>query len=278
MAKNEMQWSSATPGLLVILVDQSGSMTLPYDGGDSRTVFAAKAVNRLINTLIQKNFNGRTPKNRCYVAVIGYDVEAKVLAKGYLDKLNDNPIRIDTVQKKVSDGAGGLVEISSKMPVWVEPIKDNLWTNMTAAFLMAKDLVEAWISDKPQNPAPVIINISDGTPYYDQKDVNVCMKETINVVNQIKQLSTEDGNVQIFNAMIGEGQKVVFPSSGSELITEESKFLYEISTVIPDAYKRAAEKNQLVYQQGARGAICQADAELLIKLIDFGSSKGQGDR
>lgn len=278
MAKNEMQWSSATPGLLVILVDQSGSMTLPYDGGDSRTVFAAKAVNRLINTLIQKNFNGRTPKNRCYVAVIGYDVEAKVLAKGYLDKLNDNPIRIDTVQKKVSDGAGGLVEISSKMPVWVEPIKDNLWTNMTAAFLMAKDLVEAWISDKPQNPAPVIINISDGTPYYDQKDVNVCMKETINVVNQIKQLSTEDGNVQIFNAMIGEGQKVVFPSSGSELITEEAKFLYEISTVIPDAYKRAAEKNQLVYQQGARGAICQADAELLIKLIDFGSSKGQGDR
>ncbi|MBO6143798.1 MAG: VWA domain-containing protein [Prevotella sp.] len=278
MAKNEMQWSSATPGLLVILVDQSGSMTLPYDGGDSRTVFAAKAVNRLINTLIQKNFNGRTPKNRCYVAVIGYDVEAKVLAKGYLDKLNDNPIRIDTVQKKVSDGAGGLVEISSKMPVWVEPIKDNLWTNMTAAFLMAKDLVEAWISDKPQNPAPVIINISDGTPYYDQKDVNVCMKETISVVDQIKQLSTEDGSVQIFNAMIGEGQKVVFPSSESELITEEAKFLYEISTVIPEAYKRAAEKNQLVYQQGARGAICQADAELLIKLIDFGSSKGQGDR
>ena len=273
-----MQWSSATPGLLVILVDQSGSMTLPYDGGDSRTVFAAKAVNRLINTLIQKNFNGRTPKNRCYVAVIGYDVEAKVLAKGYLDKLNDNPIRIDTVQKKVSDGAGGLVEISSKMPVWVEPIKDNLWTNMTAAFLMAKDLVEAWISDKPQNPAPVIINISDGTPYYDQKDVNVCMKETISVVDQIKQLSTEDGSVQIFNAMIGEGQKVVFPSSESELITEEAKFLYEISTVIPEAYKRAAEKNQLVYQQGARGAICQADAELLIKLIDFGSSKGQGDR
>ena len=278
MAKNEMQWSSATPGLLVILVDQSGSMTLPYDGGDSRTVFAAKAVNRLINTLIQKNFNGRTPKNRCYVIVIGYDVEAKVLAKGYLDKLNDNPIRIDTVQKKVSDGAGGLVEISSKMPVWVEPIKDNLWTNMTAAFLMAKDLVEAWISDKPQNPAPVIINISDGTPYYDQKDVNVCMKETISVVDQIKQLSTEDGCVQIFNAMIGEGQKVVFPSSESELITEEAKFLYEISTVIPEAYKRAAEKNQLVYRQGARGAICQADAELLIKLIDFGSSKGQGDR
>lgn len=278
MAKNEMQWSSATPGLLIILVDQSGSMTLPYDGADTRTVFAARAVNRLINTLIQKNFNGRTPKNRCYVSVIGYDLEAKTLVKGYLDKLNDNPLRIETVKKKVSDGAGGLVEIDSKMPVWIEPIKEDRWTNMTAAFMMARDIVNAWISDKPNNPAPVIINISDGTPYYDQKEVDVCMKETINVVNEIKQLSTEDGAVQIFNAMIGDGQKVVFPSSETELISDEAKFLYEISTVIPEAYRRAAEKNQLNYKAGARGAICQADAELLIKLIDFGSSKGQADR
>lgn len=30
MAKNEKQWSSATPGLLIILLDQSGSMLSPY--------------------------------------------------------------------------------------------------------------------------------------------------------------------------------------------------------------------------------------------------------
>ena len=30
MAQNEMQWSSATPGLLIILIDQSGSMMNPY--------------------------------------------------------------------------------------------------------------------------------------------------------------------------------------------------------------------------------------------------------
>jgi hypothetical protein len=44
MAKNDKQWSSATPGLLIIMLDQSGSMTQPYEG-TSRTKFATLAVN-----------------------------------------------------------------------------------------------------------------------------------------------------------------------------------------------------------------------------------------
>lgn len=277
MANNEMQWSSATPGLLIILVDQSGSMMKPYDGNDSRTVFAAKAVNRVINTIIQKNFDGKAPKNRCFITVIGYDVEVKKLASGFLQQLDANPLRIEEVAKKVSDGAGGLVEIKTKMPIWIEPIDKDRWTNMTGAFMMAKDTVEAWMKDKPENPAPVIINISDGAPYYDRKERQDCMNETIEVVNQIKAIETNDGKVQIFNAMIGDGEKIVFPSASDNLVSEEAKFLYEISTEIPEAYRWAAGKNELAFEEGARGAIYNADAEHLVKLIDFGSSKGQGD-
>lgn len=277
MANNEMQWSSATPGLLIILVDQSGSMMKPYDGNDSRTVFAAKAVNRVINTIIQKNFDGKAPKNRCFITVIGYDVEVKKLASGFLQQLDSNPLRIEEVTKKVSDGAGGLVEIKTKMPIWIEPIDKDRWTNMTGAFMMAKDTVEAWMKDKPENPAPVIINISDGAPYYDHKERQECMNETIMVVNQIKAIDTNDGKVQIFNAMIGDGERVVFPSASDNLVSEEAKFLYEISTEIPEAYRGAAEKNEFTFEEGARGAIYNADAEHLVKLIDFGSSKGQGD-
>ena len=179
---NEMQWSSATPGLLIILMDQSGSMTLPYDGGDTRTVFAAKAVNRVIDTIIQKNFNGKAPKNRCFICAIGYDVEAKTLVSGYLADLNANPLRIETVKQKIGD-----VDTETSVPIWVEPIKDDKWTNMTAGFQMAYEIVEKWISQKPNNPAPVIINISDGVPYYDCKSIEECMDETIKVVEKIKQ-------------------------------------------------------------------------------------------
>lgn len=44
MGQNDKQWSSATPGLLIILVDQSGSMMNEYIDGDSRTVFSAKVI------------------------------------------------------------------------------------------------------------------------------------------------------------------------------------------------------------------------------------------
>lgn len=277
MARNEMQWSSATPGLLVIMVDQSGSMTLDYEGGDTRSEFAAKAVNRVINTLIQKNFDGKAPKDRCYVAVIGYDAEVKVLASGFLKELESSPKRIANVTKKVSNGEGEVIEIDTKMPIWIEPIYEDSCTNMMGAFAVVNDLVANWIKNKPNYPAPVVINISDGLPY-DGREIEECMYETINIVNKLKEQSTSDGKVQIFNAMIGEGNKVVFPKSTTELDSVEAQFLYEISTEIPEAYKGAAEKNELKFEMGARGAIYNADAEHLIKLIDFGSSKGQGDK
>lgn len=279
MAENEKQWSSATPGLLIIMIDQSGSMLLPYDGNDSRTVFASRAVNRIIDTIIQKNFNGRTPKNRCFITLIGYNHIVKCLASDYLQVLDENPIRIETVQQRISDGAGGIVTIDKNMPIWVEPITEDGATNMKGAFEMAKDIIEKWIAEKPDNPAPVIINISDGVPFFQGLDIPECMQQTIDVVNQIKELNTKDGKIQIFNAMIGDGKNTrKFPKSANDLDGEEARFLYEISTEIPESYKAAGEaKFGMAIEDGARGAVYDVDGVDLINLIDFGSSKAQRD-
>lgn len=278
MAANDMQWSSATPGLLVILIDQSGSMLSPYEG-ETRTTFASRVINRVINEIIQKNFNGDKPKNRCFISVIGYNHNVKELCSGYLTELYSNPIRIESVKKKVSDGAGGLIEIDTKMPIWVEPITAEGATNMKGAFLMAKQLVEKWIEDKPKNPAPVIINISDGIPYYDGRNVEECMQETIQVAEEIKKLSNEDGNVLIFNAEIGNGNKYEFPAEKAEISSagKEAEFLFEITSVIPAGYNEAAAKNSLSIKENSRGCIFNAKGEDLINLINFGSSKGQKD-
>lgn len=272
-----MQWSSATPGLLIIMIDQSGSMLTPYENGESRTVFATKAVNRILDTIIQKNFNGNEPKNRCFVAIIGYNRNVREIASGYLKDLDASPLRIETVKQKIADGAGGLLEIDKKMPIWVDPITEDGPTNMKGAFEMAKQLIDKWTVDYPNNPAPVIINISDGLPYFDGKNLEVCMEETIAVVDQIKAITTKDGKVQIFNAMIGDAEHYVFPTTLSEIKGEEAKFLFRISTEIPASYKGAADKNGLSFEQGAYGMISHADGVELISLIDFGSSKGQGD-
>ncbi len=281
MAANELQWSSATPGLLIILIDQSGSMLSDYDGNESRTAFASKAINRVINEIIQKNFNGDKPKNRCFISVIGYNHNVKEVCSGFLSELDANPIRIEKLKKKQLDGAGGLIEVEYSMPIWLEPITQDGATNMKGAFEMAKQLAERWMQDKPKNPAPVIINISDGIPYYDGKNPRECMAETIQVAQSIMSLSCEDGNVLIFNAHIDNKGKmrVVFPNSKEEVrqAGEGAEFLFDITSEIPEGYKDAAAKNELSVKENSRGCIFAADGIDLINLINFGSSKGQKD-
>ncbi len=278
MAKNDKQWSSATPGLLIILLDQSGSMMSDYEG-TTRTKFATLAVNKVIDNIIQKNFDGEAPKNRCFISVIGYNHNVKELCSGWLKDLDANPLRYETLKKKTPDGTGGLVEVEVKQPVWVDPIDKDGATNMLGAFQLAKDLVEKWMADNADGPAPVIINISDGVPYYDGKDPRECMKETVALANEIMNLSNNDGNVLIFNAQIDTANGLVeFPSNRNAVSQEEAQFLFDITSEVPQSYKGAAEKNGFKPNEGSRGCIFGADGVKLIQLIDFGSSKGQGDK
>lgn len=279
MGKNEKQWSSATPGLLIILLDQSGSMMEDYEADVSRTVFASQAVNKVIDNIIQKNFDGEAPKNRCFISVIGYNHNVKELCSGWLKELEESPLRYDAVKRKMLDGAGGIIEVEEKLPVWVEPIKEDGATNMYRALQVAKELVYKWIADNPDGPAPVIINISDGVPYYDGKDPLICMQETISLAKEIMSISNNDGNVLIFNAQIDQSNGTIrYPSDSSAVVQREAQFLFEISSEIPDSYKAAAAKNKLAVKDGSHGCVFGADGIDLTQLMDFGSSKGFGDK
>lgn len=280
MPNNDMQWSSAKPGLLIILIDQSGSMLAPCPGDPdhNKTQFASLAVNNVIDNIIQKNFNGEEPKNRCFISVIGYNHNVSEITSGWLKELVNNPKRIETMKKKVLDGTGGLIEQEVKKPIWVEPITEDGATNMLGAFAFAKDLCKSWIDQNPDRPAPVIINISDGMPYYDRKPVETCMEETLALAEEIKQIQNMDGHVLIFNALIGNDSATVeFPSDGNSIKNSDAKFIYGISSEVPGAYKAAAEKNGFNVQPGSRGCIFNADAVGLVRLINFGSTFGGGD-
>lgn len=201
------------------------------------------------------------------------------MCSGWLKDLDENPLRYETAKEKQYNGNGGIIEVEVKQPVWVEPITQDGATNMLGAFKLAKDLCEKWMKDNADGPAPVIINISDGVPYYDRKDPRECMKETVELVDSIKSLSNNDGNVLIFNAEIGEdSNKVVFPTERGAIQQVEAQFLFDITSEIPDSYKDAARKKELDVKEGSRACIFNAGAVDLIQLIDFGSSKGQGDK
>ena len=170
MSNNSKQWSSATPGYIIFLVDQSGSMGEDYTGGKNKAEFTALVINRTINELIFTNSAGDKIKERVFISIIGYGGKGgnsvDDIRSDYLSAFADSPLRVEKIKKKVSDGAGGLVEIEEEMAMYVEPTcPRNGLTPMAEALDFAKQLIEGWITKKPDNPAPVIINVSDGMPY-----------------------------------------------------------------------------------------------------------------
>lgn len=271
------------PGLLIITLDQSNSMLQPYNDRSnrmevsdprhrsfvsknyrgSRLEVSVNMINRSIDTIISWYFDGITPRNAFYICVIGYNNNVKELCSGWLKDLDANILRYENLKKKISDGVGGIIEVDVHQPVWVEPDNAGNDANMFGAFLYAKELVKKWISDNPQYPAPVIINISDGSPYYDGKDSLECMKETTDLAKEIMSLSNEDGNVLIYNVQVGSilDNTELFPHDRNKLKQEETRFLFDITSEVPESYLGHAHEycyysdeiwQQLLWQ-GSRG-------------------------
>ncbi|KAA6341041.1 hypothetical protein EZS27_011132 [termite gut metagenome] len=271
MSANSKQWSSATPGYIIFLVDQSGSMTESYPEKGNKANFTAMVINRTINELININMNGDKVKDRVFISIIGYgNPEVNEIRSDYLSKYAESPLRIESGKQKVSDGNGGLIDIDVQNPVWIEPVADKL-TPMGSALEFAKKLVAGWMQKKSDNPAPVIINISDGLPCPDGEE-----QKSISIASEIRALSCNDGNPLIFNAHIGNGStKYSCTESESELGGDgQAKFLFQISSKIPDSYKDAAQKQELAVKANSRGFVSNADPETFIKFINFGSSGG----
>lgn len=269
---HSMRWSSDNPGLLILMLDQSGSMNKLYRGDESRIQFATRAINEVINDIIDRNFNGYSPKNRCHIVVIGYASEAKVLCEGSLSELHNAPLRRDTVIKRRYDGK----EIRKQVPIWINTVTPHGCTDMVAAFRLAKEKIERWINEHPNSPAPVILNISDGMPYFRREEMEECAAMTKGAVRQIMNIRTLDGEVLVFNAEVGNSSReIVFPASLGEVQEGGfgAKFLFDISSAIPAIYESDGFSNGLEIGAGARGAVFSAKPETLTSFIRFGTSR-----
>jgi len=280
MSNNSKQWSSANPGYIIFLIDQSGSMGEDYTGGKNKAEFTSLVINRTINDLIFTNSAGDKIKDRVFISLIGYGGKGgnsvDDIRSDYLSAFADSPLRIEKIKKKVSDGAGGLVEIEEEMAMYVEPTcPRNGLTPMAEALDFAKQLIEGWITKKPDNPAPVIINVSDGMPYTGSNPIDD-IEKTISTANSIMNINTGDGNPLIFNVHLGQSpfNETKFSSTENEVSDEEGKILFKISSKVPETYREAARKYEFVTDVDSRGFVSNAGPETLIKFINFGSSGG----
>jgi hypothetical protein len=264
--------SRSNPSCILFLIDQSGSMSDTF-GSSTKAGSVSDAINRLLQNLIIKCAKSEGIRDYYHVGVIGYGASVGPAFGGVLagrelvpvSEIADHPTRLEKRLKKVPDGAGGLVDQLVKFPVWFDPVA-NGGTPMCKALNAAHAILNQWISEYANCFPPVVIHITDGEST--DGDPTAAME-------QLRTLSTDDGNVLLFNLHISGNPSeasVSFPATADGLPDQYSRMLYEGSSNLTQFMLWVAnQEHQLELFDGARGFVLNADLTLVVQALDIGT-------
>lgn len=262
--------SRQNPGCLLFLIDQSGSMARRIAGGEQQKKQAVSdAINRLIYNTVLRCAKEDGVRPYFDIGVFGYGVEGQVQSAFDADLLSisdiaNRPKRTETRRRRLTDTDGEVHEEEFELPVWFEPVAEGK-TVMNAAFERAVATVSHWIGRHSLSFPPVIIHITDGG-YTD--------KNPAQTVEKLRQLSTADGNVLVFNCHISEKQEspVIFPNNSQAAgFKKRMRELYQMSSALPQPILGQAQAKGYSVEEGARGYAFNADLVTLIDFLDIGT-------
>jgi hypothetical protein len=268
------QITRANPTCLILLLDQSGSMADPFSGDQTvrKAEYVADVVNHTLHDLVIRCTKTEEVRNYYYVSVIGYGGQVGPAFGGALSsrrvapiaELADYPLRVETRYKSVPDGAGGIVEMPFRFPVWVHPRAGGK-TPMCEALMQAKGIIESWVAEHPKGFPPTVLHLtdgesSDGDPYH--------------VGQEIMSLGTSDGRALLFNCHVSSQRsaKIEYPSSAAGLPNELARTLFDISSPLPEGFLAAAAQLGVRAETGSRGFIFNADPSSVVQFYEIGTS------
>jgi hypothetical protein len=283
MAYNQA-WGGANPGCLILLLDQSGSMSDPFGysqagAGRRKCDMVATVLNGFLNELIVTNTIAKKDgtvevRPRADIAVLSYEgssvrsaLSGSLAVSDFvsLTELQMNPITIEQRKRKEIDETGQEFEVPVAFPIWVKPMAGG-GTPMCAALRRARDLAEEWAASHPRNYPPVVINVTDGVA----TDGN-----PRGIAEQITQVRTNDGQALLFNVHITDLNiaPITYPVSEDELPNDKyAHLLLSMSSIIPETSRMLLSSmlNQPI-QPGARGLIFNGDAASVRQMFVFAS-------
>jgi hypothetical protein len=268
--------SRTNPTCFLFVIDQSGSMEDKFGSGEiqpKKSDGVADAINNLLRNVVIRCAKSEGVRDYFHVGVIGYGNKVGSAFSGQISgkdlvpisEISDKPVRIDERTKKVSDGAGGLVDQSIKMPVWFDPIA-NGGTPMCQAMNYAKGVISNWLAQYPNCYPPTVIHITDG----ESTD-----GDPTSIMNEITSLSSSDGNVILYNLHLSSNKNaksITFADSEIGLPDEYSKLLFNAaSSLSPTMRSIANNEYALNISDAARGFVLNADLTMIIMALEIGT-------
>ena len=283
--------SRRQPSCFLFLIDQSGSMADAFANASvshgtekganaslhrvsesiQKAQAVADAVNRLLDSLGQRCVKGNEIYDYFDVGVIGYNSEVASALNGLtgdraiapIGKIYENPVELEKRAQKLPDGMGGFVEVYNDFPIWFKPVASG-GTAMCSVFALARMLLEEWIAKHPNSYPPTVINITDG----ESTD-----GDPTEEAQSLKKLTTSDGAVLLYNIHLSTEhiQPVSFPNTAEVLHDPYARLMFDISSPLPYAAQKAAEKEGYKVATDARAFMFNADPVKLIQFLEIGT-------
>ena len=271
--------SRANPACFLFLIDQSGSMTqaLAAQPGLRKMDQAADAINRILDTISQRCSQGMDIRDYFHIGVLGYSTNATggpivtSILPGTTPGQPFLPIsqvvdvaEVEERQVRESDGAGGLVEVARRFPIWLRPHAEY-GTPMCQALEVAAQAVGEWAGQHPDSFPPIVINVSDGAASDGNPE---------GPAQGIANLQTSDGNALMFNIHLSDsgGMPTLYPDSEERLPPDEYALtMFRMSSPLPESSRSQAASLDLSVNENSRGYVFNADGTALVQFLDIGT-------
>jgi hypothetical protein len=264
--------SRDNPTCFLFVIDQSGSMDEKTEGGRSKAQFLSDVLNKTIYTLVTNCSKADGVRKYFDVGLIAYGGAG--VGPGFGGALNgniihginvisDNPLRVEDRARKMDDGAGGIIEQMTKFPVWLDPTSAG-GTPMRAALTKAMEVVADWCDAHKHSYPPTILHVTDGQSTDGSPE---------DLADGLRQISTEDGQVLLFNLHVttGGGREIVFPTSEESLGDEYSRMLFRMSSIFPAHLAKFAGNKGYSISETSRGFIFNGDPKCIVDFFEIGT-------
>jgi hypothetical protein len=265
--------SRSNPTCFLFLIDQSKSMLGPIGGGQGKKKADAVAdsINRLLYSLVLRCVWGQAVLDRFHVGVLGYGRQVSPALAGTLaerelvpiSELARSPLRVEQRINTVDDGRGGEVEQIVKSPVWFEPVAHGK-TPMIECLGRASEILSDFLLQHPSCHPPLVINLTDGEATDGDPEESA---------GRLRELSSEDGSVLLFNAHISSRpeQAVEFPDKETDLPDEHARLLFRMSSCLPPVMLNSARQAGIAVTPQSRGFVFNADLASVVRFLDIGT-------
>jgi len=268
--------SRQNPTAILFVVDQSGSMSDNMSSGTSKAQQVADVLNKSLFNLITRCQKSDGVRDYFEIGVIGYgaggayngfngSLSSSIIQP--ISKIEASPIRIENRKRKVSDGAGGVVEMNTMFPIWFEAKASGGTPMKEAMFKVAEELV-VWCDSHINSYPPTILHITDG----ESTD-----GDPLAIANQLKQISTNNGQALMLTLHLSESVQnpIEFPDTEAVLPNSYSKLLFNMSSLLPRHLADFAREKGFSVSSESRGFMFNADASQIVDFFDIGTKPTQ---